>query len=163
MANSTRFCYLIVTSLLLFSCGWTSKPASEIIAYKYHDFTYELQLKYHTKGRGNVHQLNLSKYEFDESDWIYLNAISGIVNADSLIFTHYQRKTKYPWNQSALKGNVEFTNDSTIKIDLQIPHYNGTSKIQAYGSYEFNGTYKLVVRQDTALFNENDFLPRISQ
>jgi hypothetical protein len=159
--SSISFCPLII-SLLLSSCGSTSKPANEIIAYKYHSFKYELQIKYHTKGRGNIHQLSLSKYEFDASDWIYLNALKGNVPADSLVLTHFQRKTEYPWNQSLLKGRVEFKDDSTIKIDFKMPNYNDSGKVQFYEPYEFNGIYKLIVRQDTSVYNDDDLMPHLS-
>ena len=146
--------YLLISSILI-SCGSTSTPYPEIIAYKYRDFNYELQLKYHVKGRGNVHTLSLSKYEFDVSNWIYLNSLKGQIETDSLALTYEQRKTEYPWKQRGLKGNVTFMNDTTVKINLQLAGYDDSDKIIGYGPYEFNGTYKLRVRQDTSIYNED--------
>ncbi|MEO6454961.1 MAG: hypothetical protein ABIN97_12845 [Ginsengibacter sp.] len=146
-----------LSSLTFYSCGSTSKSYNEIIAYRYSNFKYELQLKYHTTGRGNIHQLNLSKYEYDRSDWIYLNSLNGKINADSLVFTNYQRKTEYPWKQSALKGDIQFPNDTTVKLNFQLPIYDDSAKIISYVPYRFNGIYKLIIKQNTAAIIDGDF------
>lgn len=134
----------------------TRKQYSGITAFNYKDYKYELQLKYHTTGRGNIHTFSLSKYEFDDADWIYTNTLSGRVDAKDLIFTHYQRKTEYPWKQSELKGYVQFYGDTLAIIALEIPWYNDSSKVDHWVKYEFNGTYSLTIKNDTIPLIERD-------
>jgi hypothetical protein len=154
--------FFISSCITLCSCGSSSKPYNQIIAYKYSKFNHELQLKYHVIGRGNVHQLSLSKYEYDRSDWIYLNSLKGKIDADSLILTNYQRMTDYPWKQENLKGYIQILNDTTIKLNLQLPFYNDNNRITSYAPYEFNGTYKLEIRQDTTGIIDKDFYPELN-
>jgi hypothetical protein len=141
--------------MLLFSCGQTKKSNGKIIAYKYgHGFNYELQLPYHVVGRGNVHQLNFKRYEYDDADWIYIDSLKGRKNADAFVFTFYQRKTEYPWNNSNIMGHIDFINDTTVILDLRF--YDST--VMKLGNvYWFNGTYKLEVRQDSAALIEKDY------
>jgi hypothetical protein len=126
----------------------TRQKFTRITAYNYEDYKYELQIKYHTKGRGNIHTYSLSKYEFDDSDWIYTNIINGRVDASDLIFTHHQRRTESPWKQSELRGYVQFSGDTLAIIALEMPLYNDSSKVDHWEKYEFNGTYSLTVKNE---------------
>ena len=145
----------------MYSCFGGSRdiPPTEIVIYKYNDsFKYEAQIKYHFVGRGNVHApLDSKKFDFEEYDWIYLNSIKGRINADSLVFTSYQRKTKYPWSSSNLRGYMDFINDTAVKLDFQFYGYDDSSKKETTIPYRFNGTYKLIVKQDTVPLLEKDF------
>ena len=40
-------------------------------------YSYEVQIRKHVEGRGNIHTLSFSKYEYDTSDWLYLNDLQG--------------------------------------------------------------------------------------
>ncbi|SFU35033.1 hypothetical protein SAMN04487941_0169 [Pontibacter akesuensis] len=122
------------------------KPYGEILAYDYDVYQHELQLKYHTKGRGNIHTYSLAKYEYDQFNWIYTNRLEGKIEADSLVFTYRHLNSKFPQKQSALKGYIEVFGDSTISINLEMPRYK-ESTISHWEPYEFNGTYKLVKKQ----------------
>ena len=130
------------------SCYMTSKPYNEINIYKYSNgYKYEVQIKYHTKGRGNIHNFNLKKYEYDGSDWLYLNTINGKLCPDSLLFTQFQRKTDSSWAAKNLKGYIEFVNDS-LYIDLYF--YNQENPNEKDLPYKFNGKYRVIINDRTA-------------
>jgi hypothetical protein len=150
------FTFIFIVKFSFSSCNTTRTSNEELIVYNYsNNYKYEIELKYHTKGRGNIHSFSLSKYEFDQWDWMYLNSIHGRIDASNMIFTHYQRKTEYPWSQSKLKGYIEFNGD-TANINLQMPHYNDSSIVDHWDEYEFNGKYKLTMKQVTAPLLEID-------
>lgn len=141
---------LIIILSITASCGSVRTPYKEITAYDFDEYKHELQLKYHVKGRGNIHTYSLAKYEFDDFDWIYTNSLKGKIEADSLIFTHYQRKTKYPWKQSKLDGYIEVLSDTSIVFNLLMPIYDDSSNVTSWEPYHFNGTYTLQKKQGTA-------------
>jgi hypothetical protein len=149
----TAFSFVLF-GVLIFSCGETSHPYGDIIAYKYnHGFRYELQLPYHVEGRGNVHQLNLKRYAYEDADWFYLDTLHGRISAQAFVFTFYQRKTEYPWKKSNIEGYIDFLNGTTVTVNFQFFDSARTSQPKPY---RLNGTYKLIIRQDTAAVIERD-------
>jgi hypothetical protein len=149
------FLLLVIISITA-SCGSVRKPFKEILVYDYGEFQHELQLKYHTKGRGNIHTYSLAKYELDDFDWIYTNRLEGKIEADSLGFSHYQRKTEYPWKQSKLKGHIEVLSDTSIVVSLLMPRYDDSSNVSSWEPYQFNGTYRLIKKEGTLPLVEKD-------
>ena len=69
----------------------------------------------HIEGRGNIHILSLSKYEYDNSNWIYVNSLEGRISAKDIVFSRYWACIEYPWSTSNLKGHIEFTKDKLNK------------------------------------------------
>jgi len=95
----------------------------------------------HNEGRGNIHTLDLSKYEFESSHWIYSNLKTGKINSSDIILTYERNETEYPWPQSKLKGFIEFSNDSLL-INLKKPYYaDGSNEPKYWVDYEYNGKY----------------------
>ncbi|HZH94850.1 MAG TPA: hypothetical protein VEY06_03155 [Flavisolibacter sp.] len=103
----------------------------------------EIKIPFVVKGRGNVHQLTLDEYEFEQSDWIYFLKFRENITADSLALTHERGKTSYPWIQSNLKGNITIQ-DSLLTINFQLPIYSQAGEITAWKAYDFNGVYDLI-------------------
>ncbi|PVY35628.1 hypothetical protein [Pontibacter virosus] len=147
---------LLIIICITASCGSVRKPYKEILAYDYGEFQHELRLTYHTKGRGNIHTYSLAKYEFDDFDWIYTNKLEGKIEADSLVFSHYQRKTEYPWKQSKLKGHIEVLSDSSIVVSLLMPRYDDSNNVKSWEPYQFNGAYRLIKKEGTGPLVEKD-------
>lgn len=123
------------------------------------DYKYEIQIIEHVKGRGGwafIHNGSLKKYIYDNNEWIYTNGISGKIEADCLIYTHYQRKLVYPWNQSHLKGSIEFLSDSILIVDFQIPYYKDGVNIDHWESCLYNGKYKIRLKNEPSLLIDKD-------
>jgi hypothetical protein len=87
MKKSLPLFFLTIISMVIASCQG-QKPYGDIVAYDYDVYQHELQLKYHTKGRGNIHTYSLAKYEYDQYNWIYTNRLHGKIEADCLVFTY---------------------------------------------------------------------------
>jgi hypothetical protein len=128
-----------------------SKLYKNVLAYRYSNYRYEIQLKIQVRGRGNFHSplllTSIVPYRIKDYDWIYTDTIDKRLDAKSIIFTHEQREIMYPWSQDEIKGYIDFKSDSII-INLLFPHYEGDT-LDHWEPYEFNGIYKLVVKQDT--------------
>lgn len=132
--------------LLIFyitSCYHKEEVDTVLTLRKSKDYKYELELLIHHEGRGNIHQLDASKYRFESSSWLYFNQDTGKVNCENLILTNERNKTQYPFKQSNLKGFIQFRKDS-IKIRLIVPHYiDQDTIVDEWNNYEYNGNYKL--------------------
>ena len=143
---------------LLSSCYMKNIAPQQILVYDSDEFKYEIQIGFAVKGRGNIHTFSLSKYEFEDFDWIYTNSILGHLDADSIIFTYHQRRASSPWNQmkeSNLKGSVEFKGDSAISIDLYFPYYKDGISVDHWEPYRFNGTYRMKLLKQHSPLIEN--------
>jgi hypothetical protein len=133
--------------LITISSCYSKKEVMEINAYNCKATKYEIQIKTNTTGRGNIHNpFSFSKYELNDNEWLYVNSIIGILPADSIIFTYVQRRTKFPWSYTNLKGFVGFGSDS---IELKLFFYDRENITAKNSPYEFNGKYKLNVINDT--------------
>ncbi|GAA4746074.1 hypothetical protein GCM10023229_27610 [Flavisolibacter ginsenosidimutans] len=67
--------FLLLVALVAF-CGEESHSYGEVRAYKYYNgYNYELQLPYHVEGRGNIHQLHLKRYAYEDTDLIYVDTL----------------------------------------------------------------------------------------
>jgi hypothetical protein len=128
--------------VLIFSCYRLEKTAGIAYWSPYKSDSMEIKIPYRVKGKGNVHQLNLKDYEFNDADWIYLSKVPQSTNADKLLLTHERGKIIYPWIQSNLRGKINIL-DSTLTINLQLPIYNDSGKIERWEEYKFNGIYNL--------------------
>ena len=141
--------------MIFSSCYETRKIIETVSIFPYIDSTsskgykYEILIVENVKGRGGwsfIHNGSLEKYVYDNNEWIYTNSISGKIDADSLIYTHYQRKLEYPWNQSNLKGKIEFLSDTALIVDFQIPHYEDGVNIDHWEPSNYNGIYKIILK-----------------
>jgi len=133
--------------LFLLSSCYRSTKLIGITAYNCNIYKYEIQIKTHTEGRGSIHNpFDLTKYELDDYEWIYVNSIKGQVPSDSIAFTYEQRRIKYPWRKTNLYGYIGFSNDS-IFIDLHFYDREDTTRNDL--PYTYNGKYKLKVINDT--------------
>lgn len=129
--------------LVVSSCYHNEEVANSLPIRKSTVYNFEIEIPVHHEGRGNIHQMDPSKFEFDASDWIYLNDVSSTVNFDKLILTHERNKTERPWCQSNLKGYLKFKKDS-VSINLILPEYkNEDTIVDGWSNYKYNGTYKL--------------------
>jgi len=138
---------IVAVILIAISSCYSKKEVVEINAYNCKAKKYEIQIKTNTTGRGNIHNpFSFSKYELNDNEWIYTNSINGKLPADSMIFTYVQRRIKFPWSYTNLKGFVSFESDS---IELNLFFYDRENIKAKDSPYEFNGKYKLNVINDT--------------
>ncbi|WP_430406828.1 hypothetical protein [Fluviicola sp.] len=129
--------------LLLTACYHDEEVSPELIIRKSKVYKYEIELPVHHEGRGNMHQLDASKYSFNESHWLYLNRKDNKVNHTDIVLTPERNKVDYPYRQSNLKGFILFKFDS-IMIRLLVPHYiDQDTIVDEWNNYEYNGNYKL--------------------
>ena len=130
--------------LILLGCYHNEKVISrELIIRKSKVFKYEVEIPILYEGRGNPHQLDASKYRFENSDWIYFNSMENRISYHDLVLTSERGKTKFPYCQSNLRGFISFKKDS-IFIRLIVPQYNDGDTIpDKWNNYEYNGDYKL--------------------
>ena len=136
---------IIILPLILNGCYSNETVDSKIFLRKTDKYKYEIQISVYNEGRGNIHTLDISKYEFESSHWIYLNSKKGKLKASDIVLTYENGKTEYPWKQSNLRGYVEFINDSLL-INLKIPIYiDEDEKPEDWSDYKFNGKYKIEV------------------
>ncbi len=127
----------------LSSCNHKEEVASELILRKSKNYKYELELLVHHEGRGNIHQLDASKYSFEASSWLYFNQNTGKVYAKDLVVTSKRNETDSLYRKFNLKGFVQFSKDS-IQIRLITPHYIDQDTIaDEWLNYKYNGNYKL--------------------
>ncbi len=113
----------------------------EVIVRTSDEFNFEIEIPIHNEGRGNVHTFDVSKYEFDSQHWIYVDKITGEINASDIVLTYERDKTNSPWKQSNLKGAIGFSRDS-LTINLQTPIYVSASNTpEKWEDCRFNGTY----------------------
>jgi hypothetical protein len=54
---------------------------------------------------------------------------------------------------------MDFINDAAVKLDFQFYGYEDSSKKETTIPYRFNGTYKLIVKQDTVPLIQKGDLP----
>lgn len=140
---SKKTIFIIINILFLTSCYQEETVNETLIIKRSTRFKFEIEIPIHHEGRGNIHQLDPSSYEFDEEDWIYLNSDSTKINYHQIILTHEKDKTDYPWRQSNLRGYIEFIKDS-ISIRLRLPIYKDQDTIvDGWQDYEHNGKFKL--------------------
>lgn len=133
----------LVLTLCITSCYHKEEVASELILRKSKKYNYELELLVHHEGRGNIHQLDASKYSFEESSWLYFDQDTGKVYAKDLVVTSKRNETDSLYRKFNLKGFVQFSKDS-IQIRLITPHYiDQDTIIDEWTDYEYNGSYKL--------------------
>lgn len=129
--------------LNLTSCYNKEEVDPELILRKSNKYKYELELLVHHEGRGNIHQLDASKYNFDASSWLYFNQDSGNVYAKNLVVTSKRNETDSLYRKFNLKGFVRFKKDS-ILIRLIMPHYiDQDTIVDEWLDYKYNGSYKL--------------------
>lgn len=142
MLNKTII-FVILNVFILTSCYHEETVNSQLTIRKSSKSKYEIEIPIHHEGRGNTHQLDPSSYEFNDSDWLYLDSDKSKINFDQIILTYEKNKTDYPWRQSNLRGSIEFKEDS-IKISLTLPVYKDQDTIEdGWQDYKHNGTYKL--------------------
>lgn len=128
---------------LLTACYHDEEVSPELIIRKSTVYKYEIELPVHHEGRGNIHQMDPSKYSFEASDWLYLNKNLGKVYCKDIVLTYERNKTNDLHRQSNLRGFVTFKRDS-ILIRLIVPHYiDQDTIVDEWNNYEYNGNYKL--------------------
>lgn len=137
----------------LTSCYYEETFYPDVVVRDRGKSRYEVQIRKHIEGRGNIHTFSLSKYEYDDSDWLYLSSITGTVEAKSLVFTNYWACVESPWNIEDLKGRVDFK-DGKLTIALEAPSYEDGKTMSGYRPLDVNGTY--TVRLETTPFTPTD-------
>ena len=135
---------IFILPFILTGCYSIETVDQKVIIGNSDKYNFEIQIIVHNEGRGNIHNLDINKYEFKNSDWIYLNSNKGKIKSSDIILTHERKKTEYPWLQSELNGYIEFINDSLI-VKLRTPYYaEGNNKPKYWVDYKYNGKYLTV-------------------
>ena len=138
---NNKILLIFILAFILNGCYSNETVDQKVTIRNSENYAYEIQIRVQNEGRGNIHTLDMKKYEFESSDWIYLNSKQGKIESSDIILTHFQDKTEYPWNQKELKGYIEFINDSLI-IKLKKPYYaEGSEKPNYWVDYKYNGKY----------------------
>lgn len=127
--------------MILTSCYSNHTVDQKVVVRNSDNYKFEIQINVHNERLGNIHTLDLSKYEFESSHWIYVNSKRGKINSSNIILTYERNETEYPWPKSKLKGHIEFSNDSLL-IKLKKPFYiDGNNEPEYWVDYEYNGKY----------------------
>jgi hypothetical protein len=129
---------LLTVSILLPGCYSTEKATGN--AYIHHNTpeSWEIQIPYLIRGRGNIHNFDFKKYKDSLVNYLVFNKLQKTIIADSLILIY----TKGYSPQSDLKGEITIV-DSILTVNLKIPRYNNENVIKRWRKFEFNGSYKL--------------------
>ena len=143
-----KFVILFLSILFLISCYTTKVTGINAYNYNGDKFKYEILIKNHTVGRGNLHNMDLKKWESNSGDWIYTNSINGKIEANSIILTHWQRELERPWNIPNIKGFIEI-DEKEKRIEINLFFYDQENKNSKDIPYEFNGIYKLNIINST--------------
>lgn len=137
----SRIAPVLALAVSLSSCfSYQESTFPDVVVRESDISKYEVQIRKHVRGRGSLHSISFSKFEYDQSDWLYLDSVEGIVEADALVFTRHWRCVKYPWSDSNLKGTVEFK-EGTLVIALERPWYEDGKTMTGYRPLDINGTY----------------------
>jgi hypothetical protein len=140
---------LLLSVFLLISCYTTTKVTGiNVYNFDNDNYNYEILIKTHTVGRGNLHNMDLKKWESDSGDWIYTNSINGKILANDIIFTHWQRELEWPWNTSNIKGFI-IIDEEEKTIEINLFFYDQENQNRKDLPYELNGKYKLRILDST--------------
>jgi len=148
-----RLAVVLAVQGSLTACYYRQTYYPDVIVRGSVKFKYEVQLRRHIEGRGNMHTLSLSKFGYDTSSWLYLDTITGTVGADALVFTRYWACLEYPWSSQKLKGYVEFKGDQLV-IALEGPWYEDGKTLSGYRPLDANGVYS--VKFENAAYRPNE-------
>lgn len=106
-------------------------PGQDIVVLGKTGGLWELELKVNRKGQGwSIHNFNWSRYDVDESYWIYVDSIKGQIPG-TRVATTIQRGY-HPFGQYA-DGYVEF---DSLRILIDLKEGSGNP-------CKLNGTYRL--------------------
>ena len=139
-----RISLIFLIFVIFFGCYHNEEISPNVIIREQSSPKYEIQIKRHIKGRGNIHNLSFSKYEHYDSEWIYVNALKGKIEAQDIIFSHYWGCLASPWSQSKLKGFIEFK-EKKLTISLLIPYYKDGVNVSSYQESDINGEYNVII------------------
>jgi hypothetical protein len=137
---------LVILGLAIGGCGlvlssYDEKPYGEInVSSSSTIGRYALPIRYHiTRRGGNVHDFNdLSKYEEDRTEWLYLDSLSGKISANAIVYKLFAGdKMTRP-----IQGYIEIS-DNLVKINLEMPVYENGKATDKWTNYKFNGTYRM--------------------
>lgn len=134
--------------IIFFSCYHKEDTDKYVTIRKTNSNFYELELKTLNTGRGNLHNLDFSKFEFNEHLWIYFNNLYGKIDADSLIWTKQRGSLYYPWKKEKIKGYI-FIDSNMIEINLSYPYYKDGETIEHWEPYTKNGRYQIKLELDS--------------
>jgi hypothetical protein len=151
-------CILLVLSLS--GCYQKDTFDSEVIIRPgAKGFTYEVQIKGHGEGRGNIHNpFDWKVHHWDHFYWLYVNNIEGTIAAKDLVLTTDWRCVESSWSYSNVKGHIEFQPGKVI-VALDLPRYSSgsakynqetkewetqeASALIGHGPLDANGTYSI--------------------
>jgi hypothetical protein len=141
-----NICQMLAMAMTLFfiGCYQTRSLRPEVVIYPDSIFMYKLQFIGHVKGLGNLHNMDLKYYEYDNSQWIYVSKRIGIMDSSQFVFTRYPGKPEQPWIMHPLKGFVELTIDS-VYVGIQLPYYEQDGYLSHWTEWEWNGKHKLKI------------------
>jgi hypothetical protein len=89
----------------------------------------------------------LFKDEVDIFHYIYFPQRIGNFDSVEITLTYEKGKYEYPNAIQNVKGTLD-VKDQEVIIDLEIPKYDNSGKIENYQSYEFNGRYTIRINKD---------------
>lgn len=146
--ENRRLVILFMLFIIIFSCHHKEETNKYVTIRKTNSNFYELELKTLNTGRGNLHNMDFSKFEFKEHLWIYFNNLYGKIGADSLIWTKERGRLYYPWKKEKIKGYI-FIDSNMVEINLSYPYYKEGGTIEHWKPYTKNGRYQLELELDS--------------
>ncbi|PKG44062.1 hypothetical protein [Psychroflexus sp. MES1-P1E] len=135
--------------IITFGCYYKEETYQYVTIRKTNSNFYELNLKTLNKGRGNLHAMDFSKFEFNEHLWLYFKKLDGKIDADSLIWTKKRGKLYYPWKKKNIKGYILIDSSNKVKINLSHLIYNQRKMIEKWESFAKNGIYNVEFELDS--------------
>ena len=149
-----KFVILLISIFVLSSCYQNTTPYLDATVQDSDIRKYEIEIKYHIEGRGNIHSYSFSKWEYDRSVWIYVESLFGVIGAKDIELTHDRGKIERPYRQSNMRGTIEFKNGVMI-LALKMPRYSndvGEGNVPTHWEpYQLNSTYNLQSTANKAL------------
>lgn len=143
-----RFVISLLFLIIILGCYHKEETDQYVTIRKTNSNFYELDLKTLNTGRGNLHIMDFSKFEFNEHLWLYFKTLDGKIDADSLIWTTERGELYYPWKKEKIKGYILF-NSNTVEINLLYPYYKEGETIDHWESFAKNGIYQVEMELDS--------------
>ena len=141
--NLLKFTCVVLVVLLNGCYSETTYESEVIIRPGTKGFNYEVQIKGHGEGRGNLHNpFDWTVHNWDFSYWLYLNKIEGTTSANDLAITSNRRCVDSPpWSDyENVEGNVEFQTGKII-VKLNMASYDNNDVVIGHKPFDANGTY----------------------
>jgi hypothetical protein len=129
-----------LATIFFSSCYITSRPMGIVYLRYLKGDSIKIEIPVITTGRGNLHSmaLDFKKWKDTSSQWIYISRFENNISPDSA--TLYDQGG---YGRRSIKGDIIFTGDSVLLINIKTPWYNGKGEFKRWSNYNYNGLYRI--------------------